>query len=58
MMTFEQFVDDVFIEHHNCMGLGLDEIEELIEDSTWEQRRKWLKKEGYNLREDYHASIA
>lgn len=57
METFEQFVDEVFKEHHNCMGMDAEEIEELIDDSTFDQRRKWLIKEGYNLRGDYHASM-
>ena len=56
-MTYEKYVDEVFIEEHNCLGLDMEEIEELIEDSTWEQRHKWLKKIGYvHLQGDYEAS--
>lgn len=48
-MTYEQFVDEVFTDHHDHMGMDEDEILELIEDTTFEQRKKWLKRNGYDL---------
>lgn len=57
-MTYEQWVDEVFKEHHNCMGMDQEDTQELMDESTWEQRHKWLKKNGYQtMKEDYENSI-
>lgn len=56
-MTFEAFVDDVFTDHHDCMGMDEDEIADLIDDTTHEQRKKWLVRDGYNLRKMYAATF-
>ena len=52
-MTYKEHVIDVFIEHHNCMGLDLEEIEELMDGLPFQQLEKWLKQCGYNLEEMY-----
>lgn len=53
-MTFEQFVNQVFIDHHDDMGMSEQEIDDLLEESTWEQRYKWLKRNGYDPNSDYN----
>jgi hypothetical protein len=40
---------ETFIEHHNCMGMDLEEAEDLFNDSPYPKVRKWLKKAGYEL---------
>lgn len=57
-LTYEQFVNDVFIEHHISMGLDIEETNILIEESTFKQREKWLIKRGYDLDFDYQATIS
>lgn len=42
-------IDNMFIDHHDDLGLDEQEIEGLMEESTTEQRYKWLKKNGYNI---------
>lgn len=53
-MTFEQFVNDTFIEHHNCLGVDLEEAQDLLDESTLRQRIKWLELQGYDLEADYN----
>lgn len=57
-MTYQEWINDIFQEHHNCMGMDLDEIQDLIEDSTPEQRKKWLDKNGYDVSlQEYYNQI-
>ncbi|GEN36587.1 hypothetical protein [Aneurinibacillus danicus] len=51
-MTYWEWIDDIFIEHHNCMGMDMNEVEEIMQDSTPEQRKKWLDKPGYDVSTD------
>jgi hypothetical protein len=51
-MKYTDYVKDVFIEHHNCMGMDLQEAEDLYNDSDFFALEKWLLKKGYNLKED------
>jgi hypothetical protein len=48
-MNYNEWLDDIFIEHHNCMGSNMSEIIELMEYSTIDQRKRWLNKNGYNV---------
>lgn len=52
-MKFKNIVDEIFIDHHGCLGLNQQEIDELIEESTVKQRSNWLKKIGYELEEEH-----
>lgn len=52
-MKFKDIVDEIFKDHHDCMGLDEQEIDDLIEESTWKQRYNWLKKSGYELEESH-----
>ena len=52
-MKFNRIVEEIFIDHHDCLGLDHQEIEELIEESTFQQRYNWLKKIGYELEEEH-----
>ncbi len=57
-MTYQQWLDDVFTEHHNCVGFSLEEIQDLIEESTPEQRKKWLSRNGYDVSlDEYYNQI-
>lgn len=49
----KKIVDEVFKDHHDCLGLDEQEIEDLFEESTFQQRYTWLKKNGYELEEEY-----
>jgi uncharacterized protein YcgL (UPF0745 family) len=40
---------ETFIEHHNCMGMDLEEAEDLFNDSELKQVKKWMKKSGYEV---------
>lgn len=55
---YEEFVDDCFAEHHACMGMDWEEIHDLIENSSFKSREKWLKREGYDLQGDFIATYA
>jgi hypothetical protein len=35
---------ETFIEHHNCMGMDIEEAEDLFNDSELKQVKKWMKK--------------
>jgi ADP-dependent phosphofructokinase/glucokinase len=52
-MTYEQYVLDVFAEHHNSMGLDEEEINDIISETPFSQLEKWLIKIGYDLQEYY-----
>ncbi|MEM5014142.1 hypothetical protein WKH57_25875 [Niallia taxi] len=52
-MPKNKFIDQMFIDHHDCMGLDQQEIDDIIEDSTFQQRYNWLKKIGYELEEEH-----
>lgn len=52
-MKNKDFIDEIFSDHHDCMGLDQEEIDELIEESTFKQRYNWLKKIGYELEEEH-----
>lgn len=53
-MTYKQYVYDTFAEHHNCMGMDLEEINDLINETEFNQIEKWLTKAGYDLNEYYN----
>lgn len=40
---------ETFIEHHNCMGMDLEEAEGLFAETPFPKVEKWLKKRGYKL---------
>lgn len=45
---FKKAVDEQFILCHLDLGLDDEEIEDLMDESTFEQRFKWLKKFGFD----------
>lgn len=45
----KNIVDELFRDHHDCLGLDGEEIEDLIEESDWMDRYNWLKKNGYTI---------
>ena len=53
MMTFVEYIEDVFVEHHIAMGLCVEESRDLFNDSNFDKVCKWLKKIGYDLDEYY-----
>jgi hypothetical protein len=53
-MTYEQYVLEVFRDHHDCMGMDSEEIEDLIEEASISAMEKWLSKIGYDLSEYYN----
>lgn len=52
-MNYEQYVLDVFRENESAMGQSSEEIEDNIEEATFNQIEKYLKKLGYDLLEMY-----
>ena len=52
-MTYKEYVYNVFIDHHLDSGLDTEEIQDIIEDSNFEQIERWLIKNGYDLEEYY-----
>jgi uncharacterized protein YcgL (UPF0745 family) len=52
-MTYQEYVIDIFKEDQNCMGLDLEEIEDIIQEVTFDKIEKYLTKQGYNLNEIY-----
>ncbi|MBQ6447284.1 MAG: hypothetical protein IJJ10_07465 [Bacillus sp. (in: Bacteria)] len=45
----KNIVDEIFKDHHDCMGLSEEEIEDLIDESDFLERYNWLKKNGYDI---------
>jgi hypothetical protein len=52
-VTYEQYVLDVFADHHDCMGLCSEEITDLINETPFSKLERWLTKRGYDLKEMY-----
>ena len=52
-MTYQEYVRDVFMEHHSAMGMDIEEAEDLFNESSFKQIEKWLSKIGYDLNEYY-----
>jgi hypothetical protein len=52
-MTYQVYVLELFKEHHLNGGMDIEEIEDLIFESRFDQIEKWLIKNGYNLNEYY-----
>jgi hypothetical protein len=40
---------EIFIEDQNCMGLALEEAEDIFNETPFPQIEKFLKKSGYDL---------
>lgn len=45
-------IDELFFLCHLDLGVGEDEIESLFEESTFEQRCKWMRHHGFEVKED------
>jgi hypothetical protein len=52
-MTYEQYVLEVFRDHNDCIGVSVEETDDLINESTFAKIERWLIKQGYNLSEMY-----
>ena len=40
-------LDELFMLYHLDLGLDDEEIEDIIEETTFEQRKKWMRKNGF-----------
>lgn len=49
MNAYHLLVKELFIEHHNCMGMDLIEAEDLFNETEFKQIEKWLLKVGYTF---------
>lgn len=57
-MSYEQFVYEVFRDHHDCLGMDSEEIEDLIEDNDFSAIERFLVKAGYDLGNMYeHVNV-
>lgn len=52
-MTYQEYVIDVFKEHHVSLGMDQEEVNDLIEETGFARMEKWLKAVGYDLNEYY-----
>lgn len=50
-MTYQEYVKDVFTEHHSAMGMDEEEIKDLLGENNFSQIERWLQKVGYDLNE-------
>lgn len=48
-------VDELFVLHHQDLGLSDEEIEDLLEESSWQKRSRWLEFRGYDTEEEEYA---
>jgi hypothetical protein len=48
-MDYQEYVLDVFMEDQNSMGLDLEEIQDIIEETPFTSIEKWLLNQGYEL---------
>lgn len=56
-MTYKEYVKDVFIEYHNCMGMDLEEAEDIFNESPFMKVENWLYKIGYDLAVEYRFEV-
>jgi len=51
MSSFEyyQHVKNIFMDHHDCMGLNEEESDDLFNSAPFYQIENWLKKNGYDF---------
>lgn len=42
-------VDEIFSLHHYDLGFDENEVEDLLIESTFQQRLKWLNRKGYEV---------
>ena len=54
-MTYHEYVLSVFIDHQDCKGLPDEEIQDLIEESSFSRIENYLLNSGYNLSSMYEA---
>lgn len=45
----KKVAEEIFILHHLDLGLDEEEVEDILQESSWKQREKWLIKNGYSL---------
>lgn len=55
-MNFYEYVKDIFVEHHNCMGMSVEESNDLFNENNFNKICKWLTKIGYDL-DEYHLGF-
>lgn len=53
-MTYEQYLLDIFRDDHDCKGMDIEEINDIIEETPFNQIEKYLINQGYSLREMYN----
>lgn len=48
-MGYQEYVLEVFRDHHDCIGASSEEIDDMINETSFEAIEKWLQQSGYNL---------
>lgn len=56
-MNYQKYVQDVFLEHQNCMGVDLQEAQDQLEENSFKRIENWLYKVGYDLKTDYAFEV-
>lgn len=53
-LNYQDYVLSTFKDHHDCMGLSNEEIEDMINETSFSSIEQWLMNVGYNLNEYYN----
>lgn len=48
-MKYQEYVIEVFRDHHDCIGVSSEEIDDMINETSFDVIEKWLQQSGYDL---------
>jgi hypothetical protein len=54
---YQEYVKEVFLDHHDCMGMDAEEAQDLFNESSFNRVEKWLTKIGYDLKTDFSFEV-
>jgi hypothetical protein len=53
-LNYQEYVLDVFTEHHTCLGVSIEETDDMIKETPFVTIENWLMSSGYDLNEYYN----
>jgi hypothetical protein len=56
-MEYTDYVKEVFLDHHDCMGMDAEEAQDLWEENSFKRIENWLYKVGYDLKTNYEFEV-
>jgi hypothetical protein len=53
-LSYQEYVLDIFAEHHDDLGVSIEETEDMINEMSFSKIENWLMNSGYDLNEYYN----